>query len=52
MGVDRYATSHRAAFADQTYYFCSDDCKQEFESKPDHYARRAHGTLVAGKAAL
>src|SRR5215211_646669 len=44
MRVDRYATPHQAAFDRRTYFFCSSGCKEEFETKPDHYARHAHGT--------
>ena len=44
MRVDRFATPHRSAFEGRTYYFCSSGCKEEFETKPEHYARHAHGT--------
>jgi uncharacterized protein len=44
MRVDRYKTPHRARFEDRTYFFCSDSCREEFDSNPDHYARRAGGT--------
>src|SRR5215208_1715715 len=44
MRVDRFATPHTSAFEGRTYYFCSSSCKEEFETKPDHYARHAHGT--------
>jgi uncharacterized membrane protein YraQ (UPF0718 family)/YHS domain-containing protein len=44
MRLDRYATPHRAAFEGRTYFFCSAGCMEEFETKPDHYARHAHGT--------
>jgi uncharacterized membrane protein YraQ (UPF0718 family)/YHS domain-containing protein len=44
MRVDRYATPHHVEFEGQTYFFCSAGCREEFESKPDHYARHAHGT--------
>jgi uncharacterized protein len=44
MRVDRYATPHRTAFDGRTYFFCSAGCKEGFETKPDHYARHAHGT--------
>ena len=43
MRVDRFATPHSAAFEGRTYYFCSSGCKQEFETKPDHYAKHARG---------
>jgi uncharacterized membrane protein YraQ (UPF0718 family)/YHS domain-containing protein len=44
MRVDRFATPYTAAFEGRTYYFCSSGCKEEFETKPEHYARHAHGT--------
>jgi uncharacterized protein len=44
MRVDRFATPHRATFESTTYFFCSSGCKGEFESKPEHYVRHAHGT--------
>jgi uncharacterized protein len=44
MRVDRYATPHRSIFEGRTYYFCSDGCRQEFDTRSEHYARHAHGT--------
>jgi YHS domain-containing protein len=44
MRVDRYATPHKSAFEGREYFFCSVGCKDEFETKPDHYAHHAHGT--------
>jgi uncharacterized protein len=44
MRVDRYATSHRASFDGRTYHFCTASCKEEFESKPHHYAHHVRGT--------
>ncbi len=44
MRVDRFATPHRAEFEGHTYYFCTDGCQAEFESRPDHYAHHARGT--------
>ena len=37
-------TPHRAAFEGRTCFFCTAGCKEEFETKPEHYARQAHGT--------
>jgi YHS domain-containing protein len=36
MDVDEKATE-RAEYEGQTYYFCSRDCKEEFESSPEDY---------------
>ena len=44
MRVDRYATPHQARLQGRTYFFCSDDCRAEFESNPDQYAQQAGGT--------
>ena len=44
MRVDRYMTPHRSALEDRTCFFCTAGCKEEFETKPEHYARQAHGT--------
>jgi uncharacterized protein len=44
MRVDRYMTPHRSTFDGRTYFFCTAGCKEEFETKPEHYARHAHGT--------
>jgi YHS domain-containing protein len=34
------ATTPRADYQGQTYYFCSEDCKSAFLKKPDKYLRR------------
>jgi uncharacterized protein len=44
MRVDRYTTPHRARYQGQTFFFCSDGCRTEFESNPDHYTRQPGGT--------
>ena len=44
MRVDRYATPHKASLDGSTYFFCTADCKEEFERNPDHYAHHARGT--------
>jgi uncharacterized membrane protein YraQ (UPF0718 family)/YHS domain-containing protein len=44
MRVDRYATPHQSAFEGRDYFFCSASCRDEFDTKPDHYAHHAHGT--------
>lgn len=37
------ATEHRAVQGDQTFYFCSLGCKQEFESDPPRYGPDRYG---------
>ena len=34
--VDK-TTSHVSDYQGQHYYFCSEDCKQEFEDDPERY---------------
>jgi YHS domain-containing protein len=36
-------TPYRSIFQGETYYFCSENCRQAFEANPAHYAARAHG---------
>jgi YHS domain-containing protein len=36
--VDVDATTPRTEYNGKTYYFCSDDCKQEFLKNPSKYA--------------
>jgi uncharacterized membrane protein YraQ (UPF0718 family)/YHS domain-containing protein len=50
MRVDRFATPHRAELAGHTYFFCSSDCRQEFERSPDDYARPASESRAAARA--
>lgn len=39
----------RVVYHDKAYYFCSHDCKVNFEDRPDEYVQPAHhmlGTIV------
>ncbi len=38
MTVDESDAAATAEFGETTYYFCSTDCKEEFESDPESYA--------------
>ncbi len=40
MEVDERATKDKAAHGGTTYYFCSKDCKDEFEASPEDYIGR------------
>jgi YHS domain-containing protein len=31
---------YTAQYGDQTFYFCSEDCKEVFEESPQQYAQR------------
>jgi Cu+-exporting ATPase len=37
MEVDERTTKDKASHEDTTYYFCSKDCKDEFEASPEDY---------------
>jgi YHS domain-containing protein len=38
MEVEATATAPTAEYGGQTYYFCSDECRQQFEESPQQYA--------------
>lgn len=35
-----------ATYEGQTYYFCSEDCRDEFMEAPDEYAGEGAGMLI------
>jgi len=37
MEVDESTTQEKAMFEGTTYYFCSKDCREEFEASPEDY---------------
>ena len=37
MDVEERDAKERATFEGQTYYFCSSDCREEFEQAPEDY---------------
>jgi P-type Cu+ transporter len=41
MAVDESKAAGKAEFAGQVYYFCSKDCKRDFEEAPRHYIELA-----------
>ncbi len=41
MKVDDKDTQHQTQYGSQTYSFCSQQCKNEFEQNPEAYARTA-----------
>lgn len=41
MRVDENSTQYQTQYGDQTYTFCSQQCKSEFEQNPEQYARPA-----------
>ncbi len=39
--VDEKEPEFQSQYAGQTYVFCSEDCKKEFEERPDEFAETA-----------
>jgi Cu+-exporting ATPase len=37
MEVDERSAEDKSTYQGQTYYFCSSDCREEFDSSPDEY---------------
>ena len=37
MEIDRAASKFRVRYHNETYYFCSANCRQHFENNPDRY---------------
>ncbi len=37
MEVDDQTTQDRATYEGRTYYFCSADCRDEFQASPEDY---------------
>jgi YHS domain-containing protein len=46
MKVDR-SKALRAAHAGRTYFFCSEDCRDQFEADPDAYTRSEPPAVAA-----
>lgn len=41
MTVDETRAGARSEYRGQTFYFCSQDCKNKFDKNPDMYADRS-----------
>ncbi len=41
MHVDESTAKAKSDYKDQTYYFCSLDCKEQFDNNPERYTRAA-----------
>ena len=41
MEVDEETAEFKSEYASQTYYFCSAECQEQFELRPEQYARAA-----------
>jgi YHS domain-containing protein len=40
MQVDAKSAAGQSQYQGQTYYFCSQDCKQKFDRNPEQYAKQ------------
>jgi YHS domain-containing protein len=38
MAVDKNKAEYTSQYGGKTYYFCSQDCKQQFERRPEKFA--------------
>jgi YHS domain-containing protein len=41
MQVDENTVKAKSDYKDTTYYFCSLDCKEQFDNNPERYTRAA-----------
>jgi P-type Cu+ transporter len=41
MEVEEQITKFKSEYGSQTYYFCSEKCKEQFELRPEQYAHAA-----------
>ena len=41
MEVDDQTAAFKSQYGSQTYYFCSEECREQFELRPEQYARVA-----------
>jgi len=49
MQVDEKNAAGRSEYQGQTYYFCSENCKERFDENPQQYVK--HGAQGAGRSA-
>jgi YHS domain-containing protein len=43
MEIERDEAAAQSTYEDQTYYFCSAGCRDEFEKNPERYAEQEVG---------
>jgi YHS domain-containing protein len=41
MRIDEKTSEFQTQFAGKKYFFCSEDCRKEFEDQPDEYLETA-----------
>ena len=39
MEVDEQSAAGRSQYQGESYYFCSEDCKQKFDRNPEQYTK-------------
>jgi Cu+-exporting ATPase len=44
MDVDERTAAWSAEYADDVYYFCSEECKNKFEADPEKYVSRTEAS--------
>lgn len=49
MEIDEQSAAGRSQYQGQTYYFCTESCKEEFDRNPEQYANQ--GAQGAGQSA-
>jgi Cu+-exporting ATPase len=49
MQVDEKSTQWKAAYADRTFSFCSNDCRNKFQANPEKYAAQMASSGASGK---
>ena len=49
MEIDEHSAAGRSQYQGQTYYFCTESCKEEFDRNPEQYANQ--GAQGAGQSA-
>lgn len=49
MEIDEQSAAGRSQYQGQTYYFCTESCKDEFDRNPEQYADQ--GAQGAGQPA-
>jgi YHS domain-containing protein len=49
MQVDEKSTQWKAAYADRTFYFCSNDCRNKFQANPEKSAAQMASSGASGK---
>ena len=49
MEIDEQSAAGQSQYQGQTYYFCTESCKDEFDQNPEQYANQ--GAQGAGQSA-